>query len=87
MKSLIKYILELEISELRTFNGYKGGDILSVKSSDKHTIIKIKKYCHLMEVTTNIKVLKDNTYEIFCEFGNDIFSTASMDDEIYNLKE
>lgn len=87
MKSLIKYSLELSINGLRTFEGYKGGDILAFRSSDKDTVVKIKNFCHRLEVTTNIKRLptKDE-YEIFCEFGVDRFAVDD-DLEVYDLKD
>lgn len=84
MKSLIKYAIELDIESLKTFNGYKGGDILAFETTDKEVIVKIKKFCHNLEVDTNVKV-KGKNYTIFCEFGFDRFSTAD-DLGVYELK-
>jgi len=75
MKSLIKYAIELDIFNIKTFTGYNGGDILSLKTRNKHT--------------TNIKD-KNNEYEVFCEFGKDRYSTNYLDsginEGIYYLK-
>ena len=87
MKPLIKYSIELPILNLKTFSGYKGGDILSIESSSLKTIKLIKSYCHNLEIDTNIK--SKDTYTIFCHFGKDIYGTKDLDsdDLIYELKE
>ena len=88
MKMLIKYAVELDINALRTFNGYKGGDILAFTSNSVETIKAIRTFCHKMEVSTNIKQHKTTReYEVFCEFGVDRFSVDDTDDLIYELKE
>jgi len=86
MKLLIKYAIELDIDELRTFNGYKGGDILSFTSNDSGDILKIKEFCNKLGFNSNIKRIKHSkNYEIFCEFGVDKFETDDI--SIYELKE
>jgi hypothetical protein len=89
MKSLIKYAIELDIFNIKTFTGYNGGDILSLKTRNKQTTIQIKNYCHKLLITTNIKD-KNNEYEVFCEFGKDRYSTNYLDsginEGIYYLK-
>ena len=63
MKLLIKYALELDINNIRTFSGYKGGDILSFASNNREVIQKIRTFCHKLEVDTNIKQSKKiNSY-------------------------
>ena len=86
MKMLIKYAVELDINSLRTFNGYKGGDILAFTSNSPDVIKSIRTFCYKLEISTNIK-RNNNEYEIFCEFGIDRFSIDDTDDLIYELKE
>lgn len=87
MKTLIKYCLELSIINLKTFTGYKGGDILSIETDDKKVAGLIKNYCHRLEIDSNIKYdSRNNIYTIFCHFGKDIYAMEDSDD-CYELKE
>ncbi len=85
MKTLIKYCLELSLLNIRTFTGYQGGDILNIETDSKHDMELIKKYCHKLEIDTNVKY-KNKVYNIFCHFGKDIYKCEIDDDEIYELK-
>jgi len=88
MKLLIKYAIELDISDLKTFKGYKGGDMLSFISSSSETIKKIKEFCHKMSIDTNIKRSKTtNDFEIFCQFGIDRYGVDDTTDFVYGLKD
>lgn len=84
MKILIKYAIELDITELKTFRGYKGGDILAFKTEEESVLKLIKSFCHKMEVDVDVKKDK-RVYELFCQFGVDRYKMPD-DDEIYTIK-
>jgi hypothetical protein len=81
MKSLLKYPLELDINNICTLDGYKGGDVLKISTKSRETLALVKKFCHKLEIDTNVKIdkIEPKLLHIFCEFGNDI--------EIYNIPE
>ena len=87
MKLLIKYAIELDISNIRTFRGYNGGDILQLGSYDKEVISLLKSFCHHMEVDTNVKRVPKTSQElsIYCHFGVDRYK---VDDHLdtFDLK-
>ena len=95
MKMLIKFVVEKDIIDIRTFSGYKGGDILSIISGNTEVIIEIKNFCEKLEVSTNIKPTKyQDEFEIFCMFGTDRLQTDihnniyyDNDNSVYDLKE
>ena len=44
MKSIIKYIIQLDIDYLETFLGYKGDNVLRVTTQNKETLAQIKSF-------------------------------------------
>jgi len=88
MKPLIKYAIELDISNIRTFEGYLGGSMISFTTDSQLVVSQIKKFCHRLEIDTNVK-RKNGSFEIFCAFGKDRFKTNDHinDNSIYELKE
>jgi hypothetical protein len=85
MKILVKYALELDIESINTFDGYKGGDIISFKSPNIDHLKRLKRYCHGINIDTNIKKDKNSDFAtIFCAFGNDI--TLDLNDDLNDFK-
>lgn len=75
MKDLIKYAIELDITNINTKIGYKGDYIISFSSSSLDIIDKIKKFCDNKDVQTKIFYQKSRAHsEIFCVFkAHDIY--------------
>jgi len=74
MKLLIRYAIELDISELECKLGYKGDAILRLSSSDRNIIKKIEAFCDNMDIEHN--TLYNNrkiSEDIFCIFNTDIY--------------
>ncbi len=74
MKSLIKYAIELDISELECKLGYKGDAILRLSSSNKNTIERIEVFCKNLDIEYN--TLYNNrkiSSDVFCIFNTDIY--------------
>jgi hypothetical protein len=82
MKILIKYAMEMDISNIETKKGYLGASILRFESKNKDTISKLEKFTHKLGFETKkFHLKKDNLYELFCIFGKD-----TIDNSIYHLK-
>ena len=79
-KQVIKYIIELDINFIETFQGYKGDTVLKVKSDSKEEINKCALFLENMGLSPDIKHTIDD------RFGDYTLYVGFVHEEVYQLK-
>jgi len=81
-KDIIRYALGLNITDVRTYAGFKGDLIVEITSREKETIEKVKAWAENLGMKT---VVKENPmtklYEIFCITPDDVYELNLNKDE------
>lgn len=78
-KNMIRYALDLPISDIRTYSGYKGDLLIEITMNEEVILPKLKDFAEGLGMSTVIKKLCDiRLYKIYC---------IVPDDSIYQLKE
>ncbi len=74
-RRIIKFALQLDIYDIHTYSGYKGGLILKITTRNAKTVDAIEEFAKPMpeieEVAVKTNVL--NQFEIYCVVKDDVY--------------
>ncbi len=81
MKTIIKYVIELDINYLETFLGYEGDNVLKIVTENANTLKQIKSFLD------NLGLEYKSDYQIYGRHvGSHILFVGVEDENIFKLK-
>lgn len=82
-KNVIRFSLDYDISEIRTYDGYRGDLLVKITTRDKEAMLAIRRYALSLGIID--VVIKQNPafheYEIYCVTENVDVYALKLDEE------